>query len=96
MFFKKWLHCCYDCCYYSQIRSDRAQGQILHYRLMGVGASLPPINRFIVGETTGLVFVRGKLDREEIANYTVRTQLNTQLITQVLTNQLSTRINHFF
>ncbi|GLD71391.1 desmoglein-3-like protein [Lates japonicus] len=67
------------------IRSDWDEERTLYYTLLGHGASKEPVNLFIVEETTGLVRIRGTLDREERETYIVRLQFGTDLITQVLT-----------
>lgn len=58
-----------------QIRSDWDKFQTMYYSLLGPGASEPPVNQFVVNETSGLVYVRGVLDREEREIYQVRTEL---------------------
>lgn len=71
-----------DFCH-SQIRSDtEEQGQELtkFYSLLGPGASQVPVNVFYVGEKSGKVFIRGKLDREKIEFYNVSTLLVTFLL----------------
>ncbi len=65
------------CCCHSQIRSDWDGHGTMYYALLGPGASRPPVNVFVVDESTGLVCVRGKLDREERETYIVRTQFNS-------------------
>uniref|UniRef100_A0A8P4KDP5 Desmoglein 2 n=1 Tax=Dicentrarchus labrax TaxID=13489 RepID=A0A8P4KDP5_DICLA len=55
--------------YVAKIRSDEGDGGILYYSLLGPGASEVPLNLFVVQETTGLVFIRGSLDREERETY---------------------------
>ncbi|XP_037626194.1 desmoglein-2-like [Sebastes umbrosus] len=54
------------------IRSDRDEEQILYYTLLGPGASERPLNLFVVEEATGLVHVRGTLDREERETYILK------------------------
>ncbi|XP_041791132.1 desmoglein-1-like [Chelmon rostratus] len=58
--------------YVARIRSDKNGGKNLFYSLQGQGASQPPVNLFVVDENTGLVYVRGKLDREKKETYIVR------------------------
>uniref|UniRef100_UPI003AABC8CE desmoglein-2.1-like n=1 Tax=Centroberyx gerrardi TaxID=166262 RepID=UPI003AABC8CE len=53
----------------ARIRSDFDKRETLYYTLTGPGASENPINLFVVGETSGLVHVRGKLDREKMETY---------------------------
>lgn len=57
----------------SQIRSDKDKEESMYYSLLGPGASKEPVNLFIVEEMTGLVYIRGKLDREERETYIVST-----------------------
>ncbi|XP_049444550.1 cadherin-4-like, partial [Epinephelus fuscoguttatus] len=53
----------------ARIRSDWDSEQNLHYTLLGPGASKEPVNLFVVDEFSGLVYVRGTLDREERETY---------------------------
>ncbi|XP_059197237.1 desmoglein-2.1-like [Centropristis striata] len=55
--------------YVARIRSDKDEQDVLYYSLRGPGASLDPVNLFVVGEDSGLVYVRGTLDREERETY---------------------------
>lgn len=49
----------------AKIRSDIDRQETMYYTLLGHGANKEPINLFVVEETTGLVRIRGLLDREE-------------------------------
>uniref|UniRef100_A0A4W6EMN8 Cadherin domain-containing protein n=1 Tax=Lates calcarifer TaxID=8187 RepID=A0A4W6EMN8_LATCA len=49
--------------------SDWDEERTLYYTLLGHGASKEPVNLFIVEENTGLVRIRGTLDREERETY---------------------------
>ncbi|XP_029988608.1 desmoglein-2-like [Sphaeramia orbicularis] len=53
----------------ARIRSDSDKIHKLYYGLMGPGASEDPINLFMVDENSGLVRVRGILDREQRETY---------------------------
>nr|XP_046247929.1 desmoglein-3-like [Scatophagus argus] len=55
----------------ARIRSDSDTMKTLYYSLLGPGASEKPLNLFVVDELSGLVFVRGMLDREEREVYTL-------------------------
>ncbi|XP_050924415.1 desmoglein-3 [Lates calcarifer] len=55
--------------YVAKIRSDWDEERTLYYTLLGHGASKEPVNLFIVEENTGLVRIRGTLDREERETY---------------------------
>ncbi|XP_035526807.1 desmoglein-2-like [Morone saxatilis] len=55
--------------YVAKIRSDSDKEMILYYSLLGPGANEVPLNLFVVQETTGLVYIRGSLDREERETY---------------------------
>uniref|UniRef100_A0A3Q3GTY3 Cadherin domain-containing protein n=1 Tax=Labrus bergylta TaxID=56723 RepID=A0A3Q3GTY3_9LABR len=53
----------------AKIRSDWDEEQTLYYFLLGPGASENPMNLFVVDLESGLVYVKGKLDREERETY---------------------------
>ncbi|KAM6962568.1 desmoglein-2.1-like [Aplochiton taeniatus] len=53
----------------AKIRSDMDINAKMYYSLIGVGANLDPVNLFVVGEDTGLIRIRGILDREERDSY---------------------------
>ncbi|XP_049911255.1 cadherin-4-like [Epinephelus moara] len=55
--------------YVARIRSDWDSERNLHYTLLGPGASKEPVNLFVVDDISGLVYVRGTLDREERETY---------------------------
>ncbi|XP_072295379.1 desmoglein-2.1-like [Eucyclogobius newberryi] len=48
----------------ARIRSDKDEIEPLYYSLHGPGADKKPYNLFFVEEATGLVYIRGVLDRE--------------------------------
>ena len=55
-----------------QVHSDLTNGKgNIVYSLEGVGASKFPFNVFVVESNTGLIHLRKKLDREDIASYNV-------------------------
>nr|XP_033477415.1 desmoglein-2-like [Epinephelus lanceolatus] len=55
--------------YVARIRSDWDSERNLHYTLLGPGASQEPVNLFVVDDVSGLVYIRGTLDREERETY---------------------------
>lgn len=61
----------HKCVHNPQIRSDIDIQETMYYTLLGHGASKEPVNLFVVEETTGLVRIRGILDREERDVYVV-------------------------
>ncbi|XP_034035096.1 desmoglein-2-like [Thalassophryne amazonica] len=55
----------------AKIRSDNDKEEQMFYSLHGPGANRHPVNQFVVEEKTGIVRVRGTLDREEIDTYII-------------------------
>ncbi|XP_059418855.1 desmoglein-2-like protein isoform X2 [Carassius carassius] len=58
--------------YVAKIRSDEETKTRIYYSLTGSGADQPPVDLFIVDKNTGLVKIRGVLDREKTPVYYLR------------------------
>ncbi|XP_036377128.1 desmoglein-2-like [Megalops cyprinoides] len=57
--------------YIARVRSDKDVMEKMLYTLTGPGADQPPMNLFIVNETTGFVRLNDILDREKTPNFTL-------------------------